>query len=129
MSNAANIALTSIRVFEKKMDVTANNISNVNTDDFKKSRAVLEEAYPSGVKVSISRVDTPGMPLPVDESNLDIKETSNVSLENEIADLIMMPTLRPFRLKRTWKGRFWILWLDEFIYNLFHSFYYVFKNL
>jgi flagellar hook protein FlgE len=89
MSNAANIALTALSSFVRKVDVTANNIANVNTEDFKKSRAVLQEAYPSGVKVSISQVDTPGMPLPADESHPDSKETSNVVLEDELADLIV----------------------------------------
>jgi flagellar hook protein FlgE len=89
MSNAANIALTALGSFVRKLDVTANNIANVNTEDFKKSRAVLQEAYPSGVKVSISQVDTPGMPLPADESHPDVKETSNVVLEDDLADLIV----------------------------------------
>jgi flagellar hook protein FlgE len=89
MSNAANIALTALGSFVRKLDVTANNIANVNTEDFKKSRAVLQEAYPSGVKVSISQVDTPGMPLLADESHPDVKETSNVVLEDDLADLIV----------------------------------------
>jgi flagellar hook protein FlgE len=89
MSNAANIALMALSSFVRKLDVTANNIANVNTEDFKKSRAILEETYQSGVKVSISQVDTPGMPLPVDESHPDSKETSNVVLEDEFADLIV----------------------------------------
>jgi flagellar hook protein FlgE len=89
MSNAANIALTALRSFVRKLGVTANNIANVNTEDFKKSRTVLQEAYPSGVKVSISQVDTPGMPLHPDESHPEIRETSNVVLEDELADLIV----------------------------------------
>jgi flagellar basal-body rod protein FlgC len=89
MSNAANIALTALSSFVRKLDVTANNIANVNTEDFKKSRAVLEEAYPSGVKVSVSQVNTPGMSLPADESHPDSKETSNVVLEDELVDLIV----------------------------------------
>jgi flagellar hook protein FlgE len=89
MSSAANVALMALGSFVRKLDVTANNIANVNTEDFKKSRVVLQEAYPAGVKVSISQVDTPGMPLPAYESNPDNKETSNVVLEDELADLIV----------------------------------------
>jgi len=89
MSNAANIANTALSSFVRKLDVTANNIANVNTEDFKKNRTVLQEAYPSGVKVSLSRVDTPGMPLPADENHPDNKETSNVVLEDELVDLIV----------------------------------------
>lgn len=89
MSNAANIVNTALSSFVRKLDVTANNIANVNTEDFKKSRAVLQEAYPSGVKVSLSQFDTPGMPLPADKSHPDSKEIFNVFLEDELADLIV----------------------------------------
>lgn len=89
MSNTANIAMTALQSVAKKLDVTADNIANVNSENFIKSRSILEEVYPTGVKVSISRIDTSGMPLPADASNPDIKETSNVSVEDEFADLIV----------------------------------------
>ena len=48
MSNAANIALSALRAFDRKSDVIANNITNVHTDRFKKSCADLEAASPPG---------------------------------------------------------------------------------
>ena len=48
MSNTANIALTALSAFEEKVSIIANNINNLNTDGFKKSRAVMEEKVPSG---------------------------------------------------------------------------------
>jgi flagellar basal-body rod protein FlgC len=86
--DAMNVALTALRANFERADVTANNVANVNTNDFKKSRAILEETDPSGVKVSISRVDTPGMPLPFDEKG-GVHESSNVTLEEELVDLIV----------------------------------------
>ncbi len=91
MSNAMNIALTGLRTFEKKLDVTANNTVNVNTDGFKKSRAEMQEACPAGVKVTISKSDEPGMLLPVDFGSMEMRESSNVNLEEEMVDLLTIP--------------------------------------
>lgn len=88
MSNAINIALTGVEAFRKKLDVTANNTVNVNTDRFKKSRVTMQEANPDGVTVTISRDESPGAPVPADESGTVMKESSNVSLEEEMTDLI-----------------------------------------
>ena len=87
MSDAFNAAISAIGTFFRKMDVTANNIANVNTNNFKKSRAEMEDVYPSGVKVSISRVDTPGDLLPPDKQSQN-QESSNVNLAEELVDLI-----------------------------------------
>jgi len=87
MSDAFNAALSALGALNRKMDVTANNIANVNTNKFKKSRAEFEDVYPSGVKVSISQVDTPGDPLPPDEKGNE-QESSNVNLAEELVNLI-----------------------------------------
>ena len=88
MSEAINTALSALGATLRKQDVTANNIANVNTHDFKKSRASFEETAPAGVKVTISRVETPGTPLPPDEVIGEGHEMSNVSMEEELVDLI-----------------------------------------
>ena len=86
MSNTANIALTALRAFDRKSEVIANNITNINTDRFKKSRADLEEASPSGVKVTLERVNTPGDTVTIGEVE---RETSNVNMEEELIALIV----------------------------------------
>jgi flagellar basal-body rod protein FlgC len=88
MSEAIFTALSALRANLRKQDVTANNIANVNTHDFKKSKAVFEETPPAGVKVTLSRAETPAAPLPADEVLGDGHEMSNVSLEEELVDLI-----------------------------------------
>ena len=88
MSEAINTALSALGATLRKQDSTAHNIANVNTHDFKKSRAAFEETSPAGVKVTLSRVETPGTPLPADEVIGDGHEMSNVSLEEELVDLI-----------------------------------------
>ncbi|MBW2674760.1 MAG: flagellar basal body rod protein [Deltaproteobacteria bacterium] len=79
---ASHIAVSAISALDRKLDVTANNIANVNTDEFKKSRAVFQTRDIPGVSVTISEVDTPGTMQP---SGL---ETSNVNLAEEFAGLI-----------------------------------------
>jgi flagellar basal body rod protein FlgG len=81
-------ALSALRAFGEKLGVTANNIANVNTNGFKKSRADLEEATSSGVNLSISRVETPGAPLLPDRNTGKPVESSNVSAEEEMVNLI-----------------------------------------
>lgn len=87
MINILGTALTALNAFSRKLGVSANNIANVNTDGFKKSRAVLEEESPYGVNVNISRVDTPGSLIPSFDESGEAKESSNVSLEEEIIGL------------------------------------------
>lgn len=79
---ASNIAVSSMLALEKKLDVTANNIANVNTDKFKKSRAIFQTGDLPGVSVTITKVDTPGTIQP------DEVESSNVSLAEEFVNLI-----------------------------------------
>jgi len=88
MSEAINTAFSALRANLRKLDVTADNIANVNTHDFKKTRASFEETAPAGVKVTLSRVETPGAPLPPGEIPGERHEMSNVSLEEELVELI-----------------------------------------
>ncbi|MBW2568022.1 MAG: hypothetical protein JRD93_17670 [Deltaproteobacteria bacterium] len=79
---ASNIAVSSILALEKKLDVTANNIANVNTDEFKKSRVIFQTGDSSGISAKITKVDIPGTMQP------NGLESSNVVLAEEFADLI-----------------------------------------
>ena len=88
MINGIGAALMALQAFGTKQEVTSNNVANVNTDGFKKSRADFQEADPSGVIVSISRVNTPGSPLPPDENTGEPRETSNVDIGEETVDLM-----------------------------------------
>ena len=95
MISALSSSISSINAHGEKMGVTANNVANVNSEEFKKSRAVLEEGVRSHVEVDISRVDTPG-PLVsevIDGERVE-KELSNVDLAEEITQTI--PTQRGY---------------------------------
>lgn len=90
MISATDNSLSALSAFQKKMDVTANNIANVLTDEFKKSRVILEEGHPSGVNAVIDRVDTHGVPRETirDDQAVTV-ESSNVDLAEELPELIV----------------------------------------
>ena len=82
-------ALSALKAFGQNMGITANNIANVNTDGYKKSRAVFEEGRHGEVEVREQRIDTPGAPMsPPGKDEAAARESSNVALEEEIPELI-----------------------------------------
>jgi flagellar basal-body rod protein FlgC len=89
VSIACNSALSALNALGIKFGVAANNVANVNTDGFKKSRAHLEDNHPAGVTVSISRPDIPGFSLPSEDGSPENRESSNVSLEEETVELLV----------------------------------------
>jgi flagellar basal-body rod protein FlgC len=72
------------------MGVTANNIANVNTEEFKKSRATIKEGINGNVEVAVNKVNTPGHRYQeLDGDQMVERETSNVNLEEELPDLMV----------------------------------------
>ena len=95
MIPSVNSAISALQAYKSKLRVTANNIANVNTDGFKKSRATLKEGTSGGVQVNINRVNAPGLRYKAFEGDQLIeKESSNVILEEEIPQ--MMVTQRTY---------------------------------
>ena len=90
MIPAVNSTLTALQAYRKSMRVTANNIANVNTEEFKKSRAIMKEGINGGVEVEVSKVNTPGHRYKeFDGDQMVTKEASNVDLAEEIPDLMV----------------------------------------
>lgn len=84
MIDGSYIALSALDAFSKKVAVISNNIANMHTDGYKKSRAILEEGQNGGVEVSIQKIDTPGSPLLYEEGfNVQAEEASNVDPAGE----------------------------------------------
>ena len=79
---------SALRALGKKLEVTANNVANLDTEGFKKSRVIFQESSPSGVMVSINHVDSPGTPLSTEEGKNEKQESSNVDVGEEIVNLI-----------------------------------------
>jgi flagellar basal-body rod protein FlgC len=90
MIPAINGTLSALQAYKKSMGVTANNIANVNTEGFKKSKATMTEGVNGGVEVAVNKVNTPGHRYQeLDGDQMVDKETSNVNLEEEIPDLMV----------------------------------------
>jgi len=93
-------SISALRAHGDKMAVTANNIANVNTDEFKKSRATLNEGSNGDVEVDIERIDSPGHPVSEEINGQTVeKELSNVDLAEEIPQTI--PTQRGYEANLT----------------------------
>ena len=93
MNNSIDFTLSGLYAHRKKMDVTANNIANINTDGFKKSRVVFEEKAVGGVEVDIQKIETPGNPIHYKEGEKVMHtETSNVDYAQEAVSMIMANT-------------------------------------
>jgi len=96
--NSSNSALNAMSV---SMNVTANNVANVNTDGFKRQDVVLEEAAQGGVRADVRQEigveETQavlGEILPDQNIAVEMEELSNVDLATEMVD--MMATNRYF---------------------------------
>ncbi len=89
MPSAFGIALSALKVFSTKIDVNANNVANLETNNFQKSRVELQEAANGGVEVTISSINTPGMVIDHNERTGRAQQESNVNLEEEIANQIV----------------------------------------
>ncbi len=90
MISALNGTLSALSAFITKLGATADNIANVNTDGFKRNRAALHEDDNGGVRVELSKDQSPGLRYDVIEDGKKVeKETSNVDLAEEIPDLML----------------------------------------
>jgi len=82
--------VSGLQAFSKQMSVSANNVANALSDDFKKSRAINSEGSNGGVETTITKIDTPG-PLvddPLSETG-ELKELSNTDIAEEFANQII----------------------------------------
>ncbi|MDA8084888.1 MAG: flagellar basal body protein [Nitrospiraceae bacterium] len=57
--NISGISVSALLAYEKKLGVTANNIANMNTENFKPSEAATNESPHGGVYVTIRQLDLP----------------------------------------------------------------------
>lgn len=92
MISGITSALSAVHAFGRKLDVTANNIANADTEGFKKSRVEFQEAGPagSGVTAVVEQVNIPGVQiLRQTPQGLRLVEQSNVDLGEEAVNLIL----------------------------------------
>ena len=90
MISAVNSTVSALQAYKTQMEVTSNNVANVNTDGFKKSKATLKEGQNGDVQVDVNRVDTPGsLYRELNDDQIVEKETSNVDLAEEFPQMMV----------------------------------------
>lgn len=72
MNSATSIAYNGLQAFSTSLQVTAHNVANLNTADFRVSRTVLQENKGGGVSALV---------LP-DEDSIDISEAAVSMITN-----------------------------------------------
>lgn len=87
MITSANSNVSALQAFSKQMRVSANNVANAFSDDFKKSRAINTEGENGQVQTIITKINTPG-PLVDDPLSTtgELKELSNTDIAEEITN-------------------------------------------
>ena len=90
MIESMNSAGSALYAFQKKMNSTANNIANANTDGYQKSRVSFSEHSSGGVEAEIDRIQErvtlTGSP---EEISVEASVPSNVDLAEEIPHLMI----------------------------------------
>lgn len=83
-------SISGLRSFEKQLESITDNVANINTDEFKKTRVTLYEGKPLGVTPHVERTLTPG-PMVYEETGngLEMVEKSNVDLGEELPRLML----------------------------------------
>ncbi len=61
IGSITNSAISGINAFSSGLSVTANNIANTQTNDFKPSNAVMNEDPNGGVRVTLSQSQNTGV--------------------------------------------------------------------
>jgi flagellar basal-body rod protein FlgC len=90
MISSLYTALSGLKAFQKQLNTTANNLANVNTEGFKKSRTVLEAAQPQGVIARSQQLELPGpLLLAQTPDGEQFVEQSNVDVGEEIPNMLI----------------------------------------
>jgi flagellar basal-body rod protein FlgC len=90
MISALNSTVSALQAYKTQMKAAANNVANVNTEGFKKSRVTLKEGQNGDVQAAVNRVDTPGHRYQELEGDRMVeKETSNVDLAEEFPQMMV----------------------------------------
>ena len=93
MPLSINTSISALNALGTRQAVTANNIANLESTEFKKSRALLEEGTTGSVATKLQQISTPG--VMINQPDGSLQELSNVALENELTEMI--PTQRGYQ--------------------------------
>jgi len=90
MISAVNSTVSALQAYKTQMEVASNNVANINTEEFKKSKATLKDGHNGDVQVEVNRVNTPGHRYQELEGDQMVeKESSNVDLAEEFPQMMV----------------------------------------
>ncbi|MBW2429345.1 MAG: hypothetical protein JRF56_10325 [Deltaproteobacteria bacterium] len=90
MFSSVHRTISALQAYKTQMNVTSNNVANVNSNEFKKSKAALKEGPSGGVQVKINFNNTPSYHYQELEGDQIVKkETSNVDLAEELPQMMV----------------------------------------
>ena len=92
MPLSINNNISALNALATKHGVTSNNVANIDSLEFKKLTAILEEGQTGTVTTKIQTVNTPG--VMINQPDGSMQELSNVDLGQELASMI--PTKRGY---------------------------------
>ena len=87
MIPAVNSALSGLQAYGTKVNSNANNIANLSSEGYKKTRVTLSNRAPEGVQANVETIDSPGNTRLEETANgQEQVELSNVDLAEELPD-------------------------------------------
>ena len=91
MISGLTAGVSALNAIQTKMQSTANNTANINTDGYKKTRVTLTGGdAPGTVTAAVQRVEDPGpMVYEPTEKGEVLVEKSNVELTEELPNLLI----------------------------------------
>lgn len=90
MISGIDSTLSALQAIGKKTESVANNMANVNTDGFKKTKVTLHEGSQQSVVSHVRKVETPGPMVYEQTANgSELVEKSNVELTEEIPQMML----------------------------------------
>lgn len=90
MISGIHSALSGLTAIQKKIEATANNMANINTDGYKKTRVTLQAQEPQGIEAITQQIQTPG-PMVYEQTSAGetLVEKSNVELSEELPSMML----------------------------------------
>ncbi len=90
MISGMGAPLSALHAFGKKLETSAKNTANIDTDGYKKDRVNLTEDQNGAVKANVEKVDAPGSKVfEMTAEGMTLVEKSNVDLAQEVTNQIL----------------------------------------
>lgn len=100
MIGSISSALSGLQAAQTRLDATAQNLANANTDGYKSLEVTAREGAARGVETTVTRTNTPGPQVAETLGGIEtLVEKSNVDLSQEIPQLVTAKPLYQANLK------------------------------